>query len=169
MPTTSLFLRTTTTPRSWKQVVEQILRQYSNLTLYAVVQQQARRDRRPVQTPSPPPLARMDNAILRVHGQLYRSSCLNGQEFEQRRLCLSHAISFDILGLIVYEPHCLGRARASSGCLHLLPTCVQLIRAKVASKTRLMPQVANTMNGSLNSTAYQRFSYVCVGSLQILH
>jgi hypothetical protein len=100
MPGSYFLIRTTSYSRSREQVVEEIFRQYPNFTLHAVVQQQSRRDRRPVQTPSPPPLARMDDAVLRVHGQLYGSSCLNGQEYEQRRLCLSHAISFDILGLI---------------------------------------------------------------------
>lgn len=51
----------------WKEVVEQVRREDAHLALDAVVEQQPRRNGRPVGASSPPPLARMDSAVLHLH------------------------------------------------------------------------------------------------------
>lgn len=52
---------------SREQIIEQILRQHSHLTLHAVVEEQSRGNRRSVKASSPPPLARMKRSILYLH------------------------------------------------------------------------------------------------------
>lgn len=50
-----------------KEFVEQVLGQHSHLPLQPLVEQQARGNGRPVGAPSPPPLARMEDAVLNLH------------------------------------------------------------------------------------------------------
>lgn len=55
--------------RARKQIPKQILAQHAHFTLQAVVEQQTRRDRWPVEPSSPPPLSRVHrvNSIVRLH------------------------------------------------------------------------------------------------------
>lgn len=52
---------------AWKQVVEEILGKHSNLTLGSIIQQKSRRNGWSVESPSPPPLARIHSPVLDFH------------------------------------------------------------------------------------------------------
>jgi hypothetical protein len=60
-------LQLTTVSASREQIIEQIGRQDAHLALEPVVEQQSRRNRWPVHASSPPPLARMQRCVGRLH------------------------------------------------------------------------------------------------------
>lgn len=51
----------------WEQIVEEVVGEDAHFTLHAIVQQQSRRYGWLVDTSSPAPLARVDDAILHLH------------------------------------------------------------------------------------------------------
>jgi hypothetical protein len=58
-----------------EQVREEVLGQHAHLAVQTVVEQDSRRNGRAVETPSPPPLSRMEGAMLHLHDLHTNKQC----------------------------------------------------------------------------------------------